>query len=620
MYARGAGSNLVLASPVTNVGGVSLTAEGSVTVNGNENVGSFASYAGTDFLAGAGVITTTGFGINIHANNNLNFSLAQFSAAPSSQLMLTAGNDININASANTAFFSNVQEAIVLAHNTLNFTGGTTLTWAPSGGTADFEAGAGGIQSATVSFIHPNSGITMVSGGTINLKSLTGGVSINATGDITTAGDLSAFLRVTTGGDLKVGGNLTLTDATSGAVFATGNITVIGTLQSEGVFTDGDVMANRIRVGNLGSFNGSGDPTLTAGGQGINPFTPAGPTLSHVWHVTTVQSHTAPVGIDFSGNNYSTTAGANGGNLILNAANQNFSSADGINGANFNGGDAAPVPAANPGDGGSFTVNADNIALTGTTISATTGIIDSNASTPLGNGGTVSLNGQTQVTFQNSTVQVSSSDAVGSSNRRSSAVGGNINVQATGTSGATAIQIDSTSQLLALLQNAPTTTGGLIQISTANGNVQVNGTVRADRGGVDIRAPGSAAQITTTGATLRGDIIKVAALGSGGRLTIGGGTIDADNILRLYASAGNGQVTFVADCNIRGGNELSIAANTVRIDPGVSVNVTGHIADVYTNNAQYVGGTNPTTGQFTGLGANTHLGQAPPPIGPPGGN
>lgn len=620
MYARGAGSNIVLASPVTNVGSINLTAEGSVTVNGNESVGAFTSFAGTDFITGTGVITTTGFGISIHAENNLNFALGQFAVGAGSELILTAHNNINIDGSTNTAFFSDVKEAIVMAGNTLNFTGGTNLTWAPAGGTADFEAGAGGIQASTVSFFHPSHDIVMVSGGTINLKAIDGAFTMQAVGDINVNGGLSAFQRVSTGGQLMVGGNLTLIDDIFGVAQATGNITVSGTLMANTVSAGADVMANHIEVGNLSDPNGMGTATVTAAGMGINPFVPGGPTFGHLWTVNTVQSHTAPVGLDFSGNNYS-TPGSNGGILVLNAITQTFSAADGINNANFDGGDAAPVPGTSPGNGGSFTLNAGSVSLTNATISATTGIIDSNAM-PAGTGGTVSLNAQTQVVMQNSTIKVSSSDPAGASNRRSSAVGGNINVQATGTSGMTAIQIDNTSQLLSLLENAPTAQGGLIKISASNGNIQVNGTAQADRGGVDVRTPVTAtnSQITLNGATLHGDIVKAAALGPGGRLSIGGGTLDANNILRLYATGSNGQITFVANCAIRGGNELSIAANTVRIDDGVMVNVTGHIADVYTNNAQYVGGNNPTTGMFTGLGANTHLGQPPPAIGPPGGN
>ena len=50
LYARGAGSNLTLASPMSGMGSVFLTAEGSVQVNGNEGVQFFNSFAGVDFL------------------------------------------------------------------------------------------------------------------------------------------------------------------------------------------------------------------------------------------------------------------------------------------------------------------------------------------------------------------------------------------------------------------------------------------------------------------------------------------------------------------------------------------------------------------------------------------
>jgi hypothetical protein len=123
---------------------------------------------------------------------------------------------------------------------------------------------------------------------------------------------------------------------------------------------------------------------------------------------------------------------------------------------------------------------------------------------------------------------------------------------------------------------------------------------------------------------LRGDIVKAAALGPNGILTIGANTnIQADSILKLYANASNGQVIFNGSCTINGGTMNIIAANLVQINGTATVvDVQGHMADIFTNIPNYTGsgGNNmPGTGMFGGLGATTHLAAPPPPIGPPGG-
>ena len=159
----------------------------------------------------------------------------------------------------------------------------------------------------------------------------------------------------------------------------------------------------------------------------------------------------------------SISARTNGGLLTINADDQGFQAATGINGANFNGGDN---PGGVAGSGGQLQVNtATTLNLLNTTISATTGIIGTNAEPAVfgGNGGTVNLSAGGELDIKNSTIQVSSSDPAGTANRRSSATGGNITVSNSGTVTSTAISIDSTSQLLALLENTPTAKGGLIQ-------------------------------------------------------------------------------------------------------------------------------------------------------------
>ena len=163
----------------------------------------------------------------------------------------------------------------------------------------------------------------------------------------------------------------------------------------------------------------------------------------------------------------------------------------------------------------------------------------------------------------------------------------------------------------------------------ANSSARVNGTLHADRGTIDIRHTGDAGQINLGGPgasdaiDAHGDVIKVAALGNNGVLTIGNGVLSADTTLKLYSPGSNGTVNFVADVTLGGASTKIIAGNTVNIFNGVVVTVGGdNSASVYTNNANYsgFGGNGSRTGTFAGRGANNPLPlRQVPPLDAPGG-
>jgi mannose-6-phosphate isomerase-like protein (cupin superfamily) len=626
-YARGAGSNLTLASPMMNMGSVSLIAEGSVQVNADEGVQFFNSFAGVDFLTGTGLIAASG-GINIQAIGNVNFSMAQFEIGAGASVILGGFSTTNvaIDASVNPSLFANAASVTVTATNTINITGGTTMTFGNLTN-ASFTTLTGGISAPTESFFHPGGLLSMSSAGDLNAQSILGGNLIGANGNINVTGDVSARV-VASGGEITVGGNLTTTQLTQ-ALVAPGTITVTGTLTSPDVEATGNVTAGHVVVLNL-NVTGSFFPyntILTAGAGGITPFGTLNPPAQHLFNVITVQSHTASTGLNFSGNNYLTT-GASGGLLTINADHQTFSAADGINGANFNGADSTNAAVA-AGDGGTLEVNSlGTLDLIGTNITATSGIMadnTANQNTLGGNGGNVTLAPAAALTIQNSVVQVSSADSPGVANRRSSARGGNITLSSPASNG-TAISIDNSSQLLSLLESTTTGPGGLIAISAngANSNITMNGTATATHGAVDIRHQGLAGQISMTGANINADIIKVAALGDNGVLTIGlNTTLSANTVLKLYATGSNGQIIFAGNCTIGGGNLNIIAAPIVTVAAGVDVTVTGAQAQIFTNQGNYsiVNGGNGAGGTFIGAGATTVPGGfgGQPGIGPPGG-
>jgi hypothetical protein len=123
--------------------------------------------------------------------------------------------------------------------------------------------------------------------------------------------------------------------------------------------------------------------------------------------------------------------------------------------------------------------------------------------------------------------------------------------------------------------------------------------------------------ITFNNASAHADILKAGVFGANGVLNIGGGTISADTMLKLYAPGSNGQLNFVSNVTLGGNSAKILAANSITIFDNVVVTIGGKaLASVYTNNANYTGfgGNGSTTGTFAGAGANRPqpLSEAPP--------
>ena len=187
--------------------------------------------------------------------------------------------------------------------------------------------------------------------------------------------------------------------------------------------------------------------------------------------------------------------------------------------------------------------------------------------------------------------------------------GGQISIDNRATTG-TAISITNSGQLLALLNAASTDHGSMITFKSAGGDVDVNGgTIQADKGTIDIRNQGSSGAINLTNATLNASTIKVGALGNNGTLNVGGGTISADSVIKLYAGGSNGTVNFIDNVTLNGNSVKTISGDTVTIFNGKVVTVNGPApANVFTNHPNYTGsgGNTSTTGTFAGQGAVTH--------------
>lgn len=570
-YARGFGANLTLGCPINGVQTVDLDAEGSVQVNGGQTVNTFRSIAGIDFLTGTGKITAPN--VFIQAGNNVTLALSRFAVNPSviTTVSLQAGANVNVDASSDQTLFANASSLTI--HGTgINFSGtgidgGPIMIQFENSAVVNFLAGANGINAPTIDLIHPGFGLSLTASGNIAFDSIQGADMVQSTG---------------------------------------GNISCNLDLMANTVVANGSVTANQIEAQNVTTQG-----NLIVGSGGIAPFIPpGGSNLLHVFSVATVIS---PNGIDFNGNNFPTAASP-GGMLQINAGSQIFG-AGGIGSADFNGGDFG-------GDGGTLTVStAGDLSLAGTTITATTGQLQSAADPPTGAGGTVNLTSTRGQVSIDGTVQVSSNET-GIPNRRSSASGGKVNIRSDATTGV-AVNISDSAQLLALLVDAAPGPGGLITIRATGGTSSINagGQMRADHGGIDIRHTGTAGTVNLNNPTLQADIIKAAALGPNGTLQINGGMLNANSVLKLYAPGSNGQIIFLADCTLQGGSMNIIAANTVTIANSVIVTTTGRAASVFTNTANYsgFGGNGTTSGTFGGLGAlNPQPLSAAPPLGNPG--
>jgi mannose-6-phosphate isomerase-like protein (cupin superfamily) len=619
-YARGAGSNLTVGSQVQAVGNIDLLAEGSVTVNANESVGSFVVGAGVDYLGGTGNITASN--ITINAGNNLAFATNNFltPAGSSPNVVLRAGAILNLDVRTNHSILSNAG-LVDIRGKTINLTadpGGTTIVFNNLAQVL-FIAGGGGIVANETTFQQASNTMQLTSNADIVANSIVGADLVSAMGSVHTTGALIGN-TIVANTDITSAADLTAFNSVS----AGNNVSVTNTLLSPSATAGGNITAGHVEVQNINPFAVAPfATTLTAGAGGITPFvSAAGSGLQHTFNVSSVLS---PNGIDFSGTNFG--PGANGGLLTINAETQFIGpGGGGANGVNFNGADA-PTPMSPAGSGGTLTINSfASLALHNTTISATTGIIDTNAA-PSGAGGSVSLSSaQDAVNIVNSKILVSSSDPMGSSNRRSSASGGNISLRSDYTTG-TVIQVDNSSQLLSLLNAAAPGPGGLITITATapigNSHINVSGTIEADQGGIDVRNLNDSGAITITTPNMIADIVKILALGDNSTLNVGGGIISAGTLLRLYAgsisNSNNSTINFVANCQLNGA-EIDIAAHTVNINQNVIVS-TGSLAHVFATVANYQGSGGSggaTTGMFSGAGAVTLPLTAAPPPGAPG--
>jgi hypothetical protein len=200
--------------------------------------------------------------------------------------------------------------------------------------------------------------------------------------------------------------------------------------------------------------------------------------------IRTVSADTIAIGggINFAGANGSGSTGPGDGfslQLLASSIVINDGSGFGIDGVNLDGGDATSSGVG--GSGGTLQIGNDTTPIAGDVvlsgpISATTGR-NFNASPGMfgGNGGSVNV-------VANGTITASSRiETSANSNIRRSARGGNVRLTSNRTSG-TAIRVASTAQIASLLAAGAPGPGGEVVFRSAGGDVDISGSVTADRG------------------------------------------------------------------------------------------------------------------------------------------
>ena len=448
-------------------------------------------------------------------------------------------------------------------------------------------------------------------------------------GNISAGGEIFAGGGILTSGASRViaAGDITAPGVIAGTLTAGGNITIDNSVNQIGI----GAVANTITASSISFINTSRvGPNYV--GNGNNPFSPHDFTMT----VGSISSSGPGIPILFGSGLNANVGGSsihagNGGKITLNITRDgliiggegDFASITADGGAS---GVNGPVTA---GNGGIVNVTAAGPITIDSTLEATTGLLKSPYS-PSGEGGTVNLTSTNDSINVSSRIQVSSADPEAASLRRRSARGGNIGLKS-GKPNGVAINLSNTSELLSLLDAAAPGPGGKVTILATGGSstADIKGKIVADRGTIDIRHTGDSGQIAigslvgNNSIDAHADVIKVAALGSNGVLTIGNGLLSADTTLKLYSAGSNGTVNFVADVTLGGTSSKTIAGNTVNIFNGVVVTVGGNNrASVFTNNANYTGfgGNGSRSGTFAGAGANNPLPltQAPPFDGPGG--
>ncbi|MEM9446180.1 MAG: FecR domain-containing protein [Verrucomicrobiota bacterium] len=274
--------------------------------------------------------------------------------------------------------------------------------------------------------------------------------------------------------------------------------------------------------------------------------------------------------LDVDGGGSGSGAGGNAGTIDLSATN-GYITIDGNLVANGGGSGVGTE-----GSGGTIGIKADGATAaiaTGSTSTIST-IVGGSTTTTAGDGGTVLMEADQAITLAGDII-------VGSDAGTDRALrGGLIDILSHRTAG-TAIAIDNTSSLQALMSS----TGGV------------------SNGRINVVADGATGDVLINGANIAADVLRIGAVGSGGQLYINGGsTLSATSLMKLYSGTG---IIFDGSVTLDGAGGKTAAAPTITLNNGANVIVNGGNLELYTDTANFTGsgGNSSTTGSFSGTGA-----------------
>ncbi len=635
LYARGSNGYVATSIPISLTDSLYIDAQSDVFLNGSVGAPFVSIDSRGDFFGGSQIITPFA---ELRVLGTVTPSAFQFDAMTLTTLLLDAGrlalnSDFNIEPSATSILKIGAGGITGMGFNIRTI---DSLTSVGNVTVADLFVGnlaiTGGSLNAsgTVALAYDRSTILVPVNEVFAQGSITTGESLFAasvtavTGAINVGFDLANSYfpqdsvvtladKVIAGGVITVGGLLASVSLSSG-----GNI-VAGGITSSTITAAGNVTSN---ANGENPFHGIGANSINAGGNVVsvtdifaNTITTPG-TISATGVIggrfdsgpmqptVIYTANTIVGGATLQGAGQGEFAGspATGGrSAILNVTTLDFSTG-GVSSADFRGGSASRAMGSTSaaGDGGSLIVNATGPINVNAPINASTGT-PSPGTPNSGRGGTVELNSSNDAVTLASTVTLSEDDEGGNS-----ASGGSFRVRGNKPAGV-AIQVASTAQIKAMLASGQPGAGGVIEFTAQNGGIAVSsgadinasnkGTIAlrtdatdgnitidgafldATDGTIDIRAanPAGAAQVAINGAIMVADVVKIGALGQDGVLTINGrSSISATSVLKLYGGTGtNGRVRFAGGTVDLAGNPIRIAAKSVDIDMGTTVNNTG---------------------------------------------
>ena len=639
MYARGAGSDVTINSPISNIDILGLVAEDSIhlTNPGTMSIGRLDAISGDNLMLQIGgslllngrvrldAIVLPGASVASGVNLTLNVTgdYTNNSTSESSRLAITNRDHIGSNASIAvdaTSIFTGNNLDIQIANQVGGQIGGNALI---NVGVSDGDINIAG--DATFQILNNIRGHI---GRDANIFVTTG-----AGGDLT-ANSILAFVNNHNAGAIDSGANIifdiggTLT-TTGDATFGTSNLNdgkgggTIGSLATV------DLNAASISVGGFFqtfiSTNGGGSIQRDA----INTVTTNGDLTAQQGILVTIED-------TIFGSTGNFTGGHIGGNAIVTLDAQNITTPSinsGTPGTDLMAIEASIYPNASGTVGGDAIVDvsaSQNISAPGSVLFwiangnyldlgggaiggdarvnvSAAGLSTGDLFAQILNYGGASIGGDAAINITADTLSVGGNLDSRIDNSGGTIVGEaaiNMNVSSTA-----AVANDATFQILG-------------SDGAASAAINFNGGSYGAAGTFLAYIDGNGA-ITFNNASAHADVLKAGVLGTNGVLNIGGGTLSADSTLKLYAPGSNGQLNFISNVTLGGNSAKILAANSITIFNNVVVTIGGpKPADVYTGftgetpNANYTsfGGNNSTTGTFAGAGANDPqpLTNAPP--------